>query len=94
MKKFKISTSAAIAVYAMLAIVLSSCSQKISNHDEDPKQVVYVGKGMIVFSKELGKEPKWGKYIYKVKDESGTIIIWSNENFDIGDTLHVSKNYR
>ena len=56
MKKFKISTVTAITVYAMLAVVLSSCSQKISNHDEDPKQVVYVGKGMIVFSKELGNE--------------------------------------
>ena len=90
MKKFKISTVAAIAVYAMLAVVLSSCSQNTSNR-EDPKQFVYVGKGMIVFSKELSKEPKWGKYVYKVKDESGTIIIWSNENFDIGDTLCVSK---
>jgi len=92
MKKFKISTVAAIAVYALLAVVLSGCSQNQSN--EDTKQVVYVGKGMIVYSKELGKEPKWGKYVYRAKDESGTIIIWSNETFDIGDTLIVSKNYR
>jgi len=90
--KFSINHLTLAFASLLLAVVLSSCSQNKSN--EDPKQVVYVGKGMIVFRKELGKEPKWGKYVYKAKDVTGDVIIWSDENFDIGDTLIVGKNYR
>lgn len=87
MKKFKISTVAAIAVYAMLAVVfLSGC--------DDPKQVIYEGDGLIVTGVKVGDKPERGKYIYYTKDQSGDVTIWSNGVFNIGDTLRVCKNYR
>lgn len=87
MKKFKISTVTAIAVYAMLAVVfLSGC--------DDPKQIIYEGDGLIVTGVEVGDKPERGKYIYYTKDQSGDVTIWSNGVFNIGDTLRVGKNYR
>lgn len=87
MRKFKISTVAAIAVYAMLAVVfLSGCN--------DPKQVVYESDGLIVTGVKVGNRPEYGKYIYFTKDKTGDVTIWSNGVFNIGDTLRVGKNYR
>ena len=67
-----------------LVAVLTSC--------DDPKQVVYEGNGCIVYSKKLGDKPERGKYIYHTKDQSGTVIIWSDSVFDIGDTLKFSTH--
>lgn len=70
----------------VLAISLTSCI--------DQPQVVYEGVGFVVYEKKLGNKPERGKYIYKTRDQSGKVTIWSNGEFDINDTLTLSLKGR
>lgn len=84
-KKFLITKISKHLFCAMLSVVFfASC-------DEMMKQIIYEGEGLIVTGVKIGSKPERGKYIYYTKDYDGTIVVWSNEEFKIGDTLLLSK---
>jgi len=85
MKKFKISTVAAIAVYAMLAVVFSSCSQGVSKC-ENPKN----GKAVLVAYRVAKHSHLWfqnptTKKIYDINGVGGR----REPNINLGDTITV-----
>lgn len=72
-------------IFLLLAITcLLSC--------QHPGQCIYEGAhGFVITAIKLGDEPNYGKYIYYTKDVTGKVTIWSNQVFNIGDTIFVSK---
>ena len=89
MKKFKISTVAAIAVYAMLAVVLSSCEE--SKFPETPSKFVV---------ERIEPNKTKGTSIYLVRpiekkdlNMSKTWFVDSVGRFNAGDTLSF-QHYR
>jgi len=88
MKKFKINKSAAIAVYAMLVVVLSSCEE--SRFPETPSKFVV---------KRIEPNKTKGTSIYLVipiekKDlnMNGTWFVDSVGRFNAGDTLSLQPD--
>ena len=67
----------------MILLALSGC--------KEPRQVIYEGKGLIITGKKLGDKPERGKYVYYTQDQSGPVTVWSNNDFNLGDTLLLSK---
>lgn len=87
-KQFSITKISKHLFYAMLSVVFfASC-------EEMTKQIIYEDKGLIVTGVKLGDAPERGKYIYYTTDHDGKVVVWSNGEFKIGDTLLLSKkNY-
>jgi hypothetical protein len=75
MKKFKISTVAAIAVYAMLAAVLSGCHNFIYE------------KESVVQKVENAEGYKDYKYKVFIDGFPTTQILWTNIPYQVGDTV-------
>lgn len=69
----------ALTIILLMWFAFSGCS--------DPKQIIYESKGLIVTEIKLGDKPERGKYIYQTKGFSGTVAVWSNSKFEIGDTI-------
>lgn len=90
MKKFKISTVAAIAVYAMLAVVFLGGCDMPTQYVQLPKNKPY----LIIEQTELSNSESLGKYRYTTRDNSGSVVFYLDEKVNIGDTLWVGKNYR
>ena len=91
MKKLKISTVAAIAVYAMLAVVLSSCGDCERNFPNCQStwvvtKVEHENKVMASYRVETTDTTDF--------NTSNTWLMDSIGKFEIGDTLVFSKNYR
>ena len=85
MKKFKISTVATIALYAMLTVVFSSCSQGVSKC-ENPK----IGKAVLVAYRVAKHSHLWlqnpeTKQIYDIGDLGGR----REPKINLGDTISV-----
>ena len=85
MNKFKISTVAAIAVYAMLAVVFYSCSQGVSEC-KNPKN----GKAVLVAYRVAKHSHLWlqnpeTKQIYDIGGVGGR----REPNINLGDTILV-----
>ena len=74
--------------YALLAVVLfSSC-------DNQPIHRIWYGNnGMVVESKSTN-DKQHGKWKYTIRDNFGEILIRTNEEWNVGDTLYVGKHYR
>lgn len=95
MKKFKISTKTAIAVYAMLAVVLSSCEE--SRYPETPSKFVVERielnktKGTSIYlvrpieQKDLNMSKTWVPSLTWVVDSVG--------KFNAGDTLSFQHHH-
>lgn len=82
MKKFKISTVAAIAVYAMLAVVLSGCENKPENYTQKKIGVV---RDANVVPTSFNEQMK-----VQVKTDSKFFIIGTNHKMPqltLGDSL-------
>ena len=74
--------------YALLAVVLfSSCD------DQPVHRIWYGNNGMIVESKSTN-DKQYGKWKYTIRDNFGEILIRTNEDWNVGDTLYVGKHYR
>lgn len=87
MKKFKIRTSTAIAVYAMLATGLSSCGNESVRHTKDePFVIMSIQKhpdGRVKYSK--GKYERPFREFFAMGRQS---IIFDNDlGYSVGDTL-------
>lgn len=85
MKKFKIITSSAIVVYAMLVVVFYSCSQGVSKC-ENPKN----GKAVLVAYRVAKHSHLWfqnpeTKQIYDIGSVGGR----REPNINLGDTISV-----
>lgn len=85
MKKFKISTVAAIALYAMLVVVFFSCSQSVGKC-ENPSN----GKAVLVAYRVAKHSHLWfqNPETKKVYDISG-IGGRREPNINLGDTINV-----
>lgn len=75
MKKFKISTATAIAVYAILAVVFYGCSEK-------PK----LEKPFIVVKIEYGSQEN-ETYTYQDANGVRETFYTKRHSFSVGDTL-------
>lgn len=76
-----------LAILLLAAVFSSSCNQ-------DPKDRVWYGNnGMRIESKSTN-DREYGKWKYKVRDNFGEILIRSNEEWNVGDTLWVSTHSR
>jgi len=75
-------------LYCVLAVVLfSSC-------DNQPTHRIWYGNnGMVVESKSTN-DKQYGKWKYTIRDNFGEILIRTNEEWNVGDTLYVGKHYR
>lgn len=88
MQKLKLHSSAVLAAILLLAAVfLSSC-------ENDPTHRIWYGNnGMRVESKSTN-DREYGKWKYVVRDNFGKVLIRSNEEWNVGDTLWVSTHSR
>ena len=91
MKKFKISTLTAIAVYSILTVILSSC--------EDGKKNFPNCQSTWVVTKVEHENKVMASYRIETTDKtdfntSNTWLMDSIGKFEIGDTLVFSKNHR
>ena len=78
---------APILAILMLAAVFSSCNN-------DPTHRVWYGNnGMKIESKSTNNS-QYGKWKYVVRDNFDKILIRSNEEWNVGDTLWVSTHSR
>ena len=101
MKKFKISTVTAIAVYAMLVVVLSSCTDAgtLKRVDKGNNEQIEVFKyfyddGEYVYVARFKDTPNvvsttWQEQQGKVRVEKGNVVIFENDSIQV-----VLKNYR
>ena len=101
MKKFKISTVAAIAVYAMLAVVLSSCTdagtlEKVDKGNNQKIEVFkyYYEDGNYVYVARFKDTPNvvsttWTEQRGKAIVTQGNVVIFENDSIQV-----VLKNYR
>lgn len=78
---------AALAAILLLAAVFSSCN------NEPEHRVWYGNNGMKVESKSTN-DKQYGKWKYIVRDNFGQILIRSNEEWNVGDTLWMSTHSR
>jgi len=90
MKNLKIITKTAIVVCTMLFVIfLSGCDM--------PTQYVQLLKNkpyLIIDQAELSNHESFGKYRYTTRDNTGKVVFYLDEKFNLGDTLWVGKNYR
>ena len=101
MKKFKISTVTAIAVYAMLAVVLSSCTDAgtLERVDKGSNEQIEVFKyfydnGEYVYVARFKDTPNivsttWQQQQGKTRVTKGNVVIFENDSIKV-----VLKNYR
>jgi hypothetical protein len=74
--------------YALLAVVIfSSCD------DQPVTRIWYGDNGMVVESKSTN-EIHYGKWKYIIRDNYGEILIRTNEEWNVSDTLYIGKHYR
>jgi hypothetical protein len=72
----------------VLAVVLfSSCNNQPFH------RVWYGNNGMIVESKSTN-DRQYGKWKYTIRDNFGELLIRTNEEWNVGDTLYVEKHCR
>jgi hypothetical protein len=101
MKKLKISTSSAIAVYAMLAVVLSSCTdagtlKRVDKGNNEQIEVFkyYYDDGDYVYVARFKDTPNvvsttWSQQQGKARVTKGNVVIFENDSIQV-----VLKNYR
>ncbi len=89
MKKFKISTIAAIAVYTMLSMVFLSGCDIVDQYVIMPTNKPY----LLIIKVELTSRETLGKYVYTTKNELGygNFIFYIDEKMNVGDTLWIGK---
>ncbi|MDP4209591.1 MAG: hypothetical protein Q8928_12330 [Bacteroidota bacterium] len=69
----------------LVAVLFCSC-------DKQPLHRVWYGShGMIIESKSQN-DRDYGKWKYEVRDDFGKILIRTNENWNVGDTLRISQH--
>ena len=88
MKKFKISTFAAIAVYAMLAVVLSSCG-RTKSADGKPSETVTTGSSTY-YSVSAVDYYASGMHYKVLNSANGNVFVVNVTK----DSLEVAKNNR
>ena len=88
MKKFKISTLAAIAVYAMLAVVLSSCG-RTESEDGKPSETVTTGSATY-YSVSAVDYYASGMHYKVFNSANGNVFVVNVTK----DSLEVAKNSR
>lgn len=88
MKKFKISTLAAIAVYAMLAVVLSSCG-RTESADGKPSETVTTGSATY-YSVSAVDYCASGMHYKVFNSANGNVFVVNVTK----DSLEVAKNNR
>lgn len=84
-----------LIILLSISISLFSCAE--------PDQFIYEGiNGLIIYEKEiqdydskdlfrLQDKSRRGQYLYRCKDLTGNIIVWSNSSYNVGDTLFLMK---
>jgi hypothetical protein len=86
--KFLINRFTIAFTVLLLAVVLfSSCE----NQPDD--KIWYGNNGMVVELKSTN-DRQYGKWKYIIRDDFGEILIRTNEEWNVGDTLYVGKHYR
>jgi hypothetical protein len=71
--------------YVLLAVVLfSSCN------NQPIHKIWYGNNGMVVESKSTN-DKYYGKWRYTIRDNFGEVLIRTNEDWNVGDTLYVGK---
>jgi hypothetical protein len=90
MTKLNFTTKTAIALYAMLAVVFLSGCDAPTQYVQLPKNKPY----LIIGQAELSNSETLGKYRYTTRDNTGKVVFYLDEKFNIGDTVCVGKNYR
>ena len=88
MKKFKISTVAAIAVYAMLAVVLSSCG-RTQSVDGKPSEIVTTGSATYYSVSAIDYYSN-GMHYKVFNSANGNVFVVNITK----DSLEVAKNNR
>lgn len=72
--------------YVLLAVVLlSSCNNT-------PKDIVWYGNNGMKVESKATNDKQYGKWKYIVKDNFGEVLIRTNEEWNVGDTLYVGKH--
>ena len=84
----KIRTILSNALYTLLAVVLLiSCSDSFT----DPKNRVWYGDNGMIIVKKAENDKHYGKYKYYCKDDFNQILIRTDKNWNVGDTLFISR---
>lgn len=86
MKNLKLLQKTRYCGYILLVAVLFSSCDKTPIH-----RVWYGNHGMIIESKSQN-DKDYGKWKYEVRDDFGKILIRTNENWNVGDTLRISQH--
>lgn len=73
-----------------LAILLTSIY--LISCNKDPKDRIWYGdNGLVIKSKETN-DKHYGKWKYKINDNFGEILIRTSLNWNVGDTIYLTKN--
>ncbi len=71
----------------LVFLPLTSCSDSFT----DPSDRIWYPKYGLIIVKKAENEKNFGKWKYYCKDSYNEILIRSNENWNVGDTLRFSK---
>jgi hypothetical protein len=89
MKKNKINTVAAIAVYVMLGVVLSSCS-RIESVNEKPSETITTGSATTYYSIRVIDYNASGMHYKVFNSADGNVFVVNVTK----DSLDITKNRR